>query len=244
MASSAKHTAVIVEPRYLERIPAILEHFRTTLGSEWKIVFYCGRGLKAQWGLLVSSEIEIRELDVSTMSPVEYSDFFKRKDFWTSLQGEYVLVFEANSWIINKEPCTIDYFINMNHSYIGANMSYMWHSLIRDKLYNSDKMRNYCGGLSLRKRQDMLRILDEFPPEPTYTTPSESPRHATDPEDVYFVLGCYKLNLSIGDDNKCREFALHSYPCPQFFGIYSPDIPLKMHINNIYPDISKIAYFD
>ncbi len=242
--SSTKHTAVIVEPRVLDRIPALLEHFHTRLGSDWKIVFYCGKGLKSQWGLSISSEIEIRELDGLTMTPVEYNDFFKRRDFWTSLDGEYILVFQVDSWIANQEPLTIDYFINMNHSYIGAHMGYMWYSIMRERLLESSKLRNYCGGLSLRKRTDMIRIIDAFPPEQTWPIPSESPRHTTDPEDSYFLVSCYKLNLTVGDDGPCTQFAIHSYPSPRFFGVYRPDLPVQMEISQIYPDANKIAYLE
>ena len=49
---------------------------------------------------------------------------------------------------------------------------------------------NFNGGLSLRKRCDMMRIIDTFPPQKTcYILEKDNPAKAfeTDAEDVYFV---------------------------------------------------------
>jgi hypothetical protein len=43
------NTAVIVEPRFLKHLPFVINDFYKKLGLKWKIVFYCGKGLKNIW---------------------------------------------------------------------------------------------------------------------------------------------------------------------------------------------------
>ena len=141
----------------------------------------------------------------------------KTKELWQSLYGNYVLTFQADTYILNEKPYTIDYFINMNKSYIGGNMEHGWNELIREKL--SINYRNFNGGLSLRKRKDMVNIIEQFGTEPTV---HNSQKMQTDPEDVYFTLGCYKLNLPIGDDVECLYFCCNRIWTEYFFGVHKP----------------------
>jgi hypothetical protein len=125
------NTAVIVEPRDLERLPLIIHKFQKSLES-WKIVFYCGKYLKEKWVALLDPLIEIRELDVNNLNAETYSDLFKSNEFWSSLYGDFVLVFQADTWILNhpeKNKYTIDFFTKKNVSYIGGNMSYRWNEI-------------------------------------------------------------------------------------------------------------------
>lgn len=213
-----KHTALIVEPRDIKKLDKLINDFKTKLGNDWNIVFYCGKSLKSKWvNTLLDPSVEIRELNVSNFNPQEYSDFFKSKELWESLDGEYVLVFQADAFIINSEPYNIDYFIKMNKSYIGGNMSYDWAELKNENLFI--KCRNFNGGLSLRKRIDMIKIISTFGCD---KTESNSVKFHTYAEDVYFTVGCYKLNMPIGDDEQCANFALHTIYKSDFFGIHNP----------------------
>ena len=65
-----------------------------------------------------------------------------------------------HTYILNVSPYTIDYFMNMNKSYIGGNMESEWKELIRENIY--PKYINFNGGLSLRKRLDMIEIINTF----------------------------------------------------------------------------------
>jgi hypothetical protein len=237
------NTALIVEPRDMKRIPLILNHFLFTLGSNWKIVFYCGLGLKAKWISIVNKEIEIRELSVNNFKASEYSDFLKSKELWNSLYGDFVLVFQTDAWIMNEPPYTIDYFLSQNKSYIGGNMCYKW-SILEFKTPFS----NYNGGLSLRKRKDMLYILEQFPPSKTIsniaddTKVEDSPPIGELPEDVYFVKGCYLLNLDLGDTNEhFNHFALHTISYGSAFGVHKPSWFVKQELVKLHPEI-QTAY--
>jgi hypothetical protein len=212
-----KNTALIVEPRDILNITYLINDFKQKLGDNWVIVFYCGKNLKHKMMDELDPSIEVRELDVNDFTPNEYSDFMKSKTLWDSLYGTFVLTFQCDTFILNNPPYTIDYFINMNKSYIGGNMNYNWNELNRETL--SISHRNFNGGLSLRKRLDMIKIIDTIG---TNKTEYNSSKIQTDPEDVYFTIGCYKLNLPIGDDEACKYFSIHTIYVNSFFGTHRP----------------------
>ena len=234
------NTALIVEPRDMKRIPLIINHFLFTLGQNWKIVFYCGAGLKSKWISMVNREVEIRELLVSNFTASEYSDFLKSRELWNSLYGDFVLVFQTDAWIMNEPPYTIDYFVSRNKSYIGGNMCYKW-----AQCEFNTPFWNYNGGLSLRKRKDMIKIIDTFPPVKTLDHPPLGQEHLskdnpleTFAEDVYFVSGSYKLNLDLGDtDEECNKFALHTIFYPRAFGVHKPSWFVRQELVKLHPEI-------
>ena len=228
-----KNTALIVDPRDDDILIPLILDYKRKLGDDWIIVFYCGKGLKNKMSKqLVDHNIEIIELDVTNFNINEYSDFMKTKNLWNSLYGKFVLTFQTDAFILNKLPYDINYFINMNKSYIGGNMDHNWNELIRENLHIN--YRNFNGGLSLRKRLDMIKIIDYFGTE---KTEYHSKKMHTDPEDVYFTLGCYKLQLPVGDNEKCQHFSINRIYFDKFFGVHKPiPILLKKHndIQNIY----------
>ena len=238
------NTALIVEPRDMKRIPLIINHFLFTLGPNWKIVFYCGLGLKSKWTSKVNREVEIRELSVSNFSSSEYSNFLKSRSLWDTLYGEFVLVFQTDTWIMNEPPYTIDYFLSRNKSYVGGNMFYKW-----DAIEFKTKFSNYNGGLSLRKRKDMIKIIDAFPPFPTVDHIGVTEKSilktypiGTYPEDVYFVEGCNKLFLEMGDcDEEFNLFSIHSIFYPVAFGTHNPSPYVRDELIKLYPEI-QTAY--
>jgi len=237
------NTALIVEPRDMKRLPLIINHFLFTLGPKWKIVFYCGAGLRSKWISIVNREVEIRELSVNNFTAQGYSDLLKSKSLWSSLYGEFVLVFQTDAWIMNEAPYTIDYFVSRNKSYIGGNMCYKW------PLFEfRTPFSNFNGGLSLRKREDMLKIINTFPPTKTLMDPPDNtekenlpPMEAT-AEDAYFVRGCYLLNLDLGDtDEEFNLFSLHTIFYPIAFGVHKPSEYVKSELIKLYPEI-QTAY--
>jgi hypothetical protein len=79
------NTAVIIEPRFLKHLPFVIKDYYEKLGKGWKIVFYCGKGLKNIWLDLLDKNIEIRELSNNYYEYNEYCDFLKSRDLWTSI---------------------------------------------------------------------------------------------------------------------------------------------------------------
>jgi glycosyltransferase involved in cell wall biosynthesis len=226
------NTALIIDPRDDINLVTLIHDYQIKLGNNWVIVFYCGKGLKNKMIQLLNSNIEVRELNITNFTLNEYSDFMKNKDLWETLYGTFVLTFQLDAYILNSLPYNIDYFMNMDKSYIGGNMEHEWSELTREKIFIN--YRNFNGGLSLRKRLDMIKIIQEFG---TNTTVYNSLHIQTDPEDVYFTLGCYKLQLPIGDTHECMHFCINRIVVDGFFGVHKP-IPKLLEtfrdISNIY----------
>ena len=234
------NTVLLVEPRILEEIPDIILEYYKYL-PEWKFVFYCGKGTKSYWETKLDSYVELRELEVNNFSLAsEYSFFMKQKILWESLYGDYVLTIQADSMIMSLEPYNINYFMNLNKSYIGGNMNYMW----RELEYHNITFRNYNfnGGLSLRKRKDMIKVIETFPPKMFNERENDfSIDIETHPEDIYFTVGCYKLGLPIGDDDECSHFSVHCIFKNAFFGIHKPAGGLsKEGLVRYFPTLQKI----
>jgi len=237
-----KNTVLFVEPRIYDECPSVLNHFVNILGEDWNYVFYCGKGTKTHWENSSLHKIyEIRELDVDNFPSANlYSDFMKQRSLWDSLYGEYVLTAQMDTWITNDHGHTIYDFIRLNKSYIGGNMNYDWRELYyREKIY--PKYKNFNGGLSLRKRMDMLRIIDSFPPIKTGDTSIDETKRDihTDAEDVYFTLGCYKLGLPLGDDEVCNNFCVSGYLTDTFFGIHKPWRNVGEQLIRKIPDLKE-----
>ena len=230
-----KNTVLLIEPRYFEQIPYLLANAYNKLGNSWNYVFYCGNSFKDKWAEILPKFIEIRPLNHNNFEDTKlYSDFLKKKDIWESLYGDFVLTIQMDTWIMNIHPYDIDFFIHLNKSFIGGNMEYEWiYFRMFNQYYN---YRNFNGGLSLRKRMDMIKVIESFPPEPTKDDYSN---FLSEHEDVYFTFGCIKLNLPIGDDEASSHFSLHTIYHEKYFGIHQPtiDIKKKLKITNKYLNI-------
>jgi len=234
-----KNTVLLIEPRFIECTLNVILQTHACLGNDWNYVFYCGSSSYEYWKKNAPHYIELRPiLYIDNLLPNEYSDIMKFRNIWNSLYGKYVLTIQLDTWIVANENVSINDFITLDKSYIGGNMNYNWKELIRYDI--NPKVRNFNGGLSLRKREDMIRIIDTFPPKKTTKgTPntnviSDFTRYA---EDVYFTIGCYKLNLPVGDDETCSHFALHTIYKYPFFGIHNAGSELSIVLNEQFPDL-------
>jgi hypothetical protein len=235
LSTDHKNTVIMIEPRFLSDVVSIMNEYYRFLGNNWHYVFYCGKGTSEKWKKCkFDMNIELRELHTNNFTePSQYSDFMKQRSLWESLYGDYVLTVQVDTWPMNTIP--IETFINLNQSYIGGFMDHHWNEMVRDKM--KVKYCNGNGGLSLRKRMDMIRVIDTYPPKPSYKS-SESLE--TDAEDVYFYMGCYRLGLRIGDDIVSSHFALHTSPKEKWFAIHKPTPTVAQFLNNAYPHLKNM----
>lgn len=238
------NTVLLVEPRKISYIYNLLKKYQDILGK-MNYVFFCGKSNIDYWKINLNNlkyKVDLYPLPVDNMIPNEYNDFMKRKDLWTYLKGKFVLVIQADTWInpSQNNKKNLNYFINLNKSYIGGNFYYKWNELHRENIYLD--FYNFNGGLSLRNRLDMIKVIDTFPPQLTI---NDSKKLETDAEDVYFTIGCIKLGLKVGDNEDCSSFALHETYYTEnlfdnFFGIHKPSHSLISHIPN---NIKKTFYY-
>lgn len=230
-----RNTVLFVEPRIFDKCPSILNQFVDILGEkEWNYVFYCGKNTIEHWKKTELNKIfELREIYTDNFtSPDSYSDFMKQRTLWDSIYGDFVLTAQLDAYITNDCGYNIYDFIKLDKSYIGGNMAYYWRELSREKI--NFEYRNFNGGLSLRKRKDMIRIIDTFPP-----TKSNNLNQSmnSDAEDVYFTIGCYRLHLPLGDCENCQHFSISTIFKDTFFGIHKPDISVGNRILKKMPEL-------
>lgn len=234
-----KNTVLLIEPRFKNEIIYILANAYNKLGNNWNYVFYCGKSFKSNWENILPNFIEIRPLENDNFDNTKlYSDFCKKKELWESLYGKYVLTIQLDTWIMNHEPYNISFFINLNKSYIGGNMEYTWGYFDKINLHHAN--RNFNGGLSLRNRLDMLKVIKTYPPLPTLDDRSS---FLTEHEDVYFTFGCIDLKLPIGDDIESSFFSLHNIYRYKYFGIHQPSDKVKQKLKQTNPYLKYINTF-
>ncbi len=235
------NTLLIIEPRNMDIVPFVIENFYDKVG--WKVVFYCGKGLKAKWEEEINipyDALEVRELDKNNFTPSDYNDFFKKKELWESLYGDYVIVFQTDAWCINDSKYNANFFIERKYSYIGGNapknnqftLSHKYYAQHIFKDYDKIEYNNFNGGLSFRNRQNMIDVINNFPPKKTESIPKNMEESA---EDVYFPLGCLKLGYKVGDDLDASHFALHQSYYDECFGIHKITKEIYDKINKKYP---------
>jgi hypothetical protein len=232
-----KNTVLLVEPRDDPFCILLLNQFIRVLGTEkWNYVFYFGKGTRDSWKILNPEVVELRELSVSNFEKAaKYNDFMKQRELWECLTGDFILTIQLDTWILENTGITIDHFIAMDRTIIGGNMAYQWNELDREQLWFSHL--NLNGGLSLRKRADLIKVCNAYPPEPTMLLSNDI---ATDAEDVYFALGAYRLGLKIGNDEETSTFCLHCINKDNFFAMHQLYEDAAIDIEKRYPHLRSI----
>ncbi|KAI0526584.1 hypothetical protein F5B22DRAFT_166721 [Xylaria bambusicola] len=155
-----KHTdrvAVIIEDRPLGNLVPILLHFHSVLGPEWPIILYTSpptsETLLTSASLaraVASASIEIRHLPPETTfsSHASVSQFLTSRFIWTDLAPYLkILLFQTDSILCSASPRHIDEFLP--YDFIGAPILARFGT-------------GFNGGLSLRNRELILRVLDRW----------------------------------------------------------------------------------
>jgi hypothetical protein len=150
-------TAVIIETRFRTNLIPLILHFGSVLGPSWPIVIYTSPesvGLfSASAALnryLKTGTVELRLLPQSTLftNSDSVNEFMTDKWLWEDLApAEHILIFQSDSMLCaNAARSVDDYF---EYDLVGAP--------IAPHLGNG-----YNGGLSLRKRSSILKVLNKW----------------------------------------------------------------------------------
>jgi hypothetical protein len=235
-----QNIAIFVEPRKHDKVIIVLEQFMKIL-KDWRFVFYCGKNLSKYWQekikvkikVNINKNIIIRELEVNNLNSQEYSNLLKSYKFWNENSSNYVLIFQTDAWLNENSKFDINIFLEKEYSYIGSNVCYKWpHLNYISNLFKTKIYKNFNGGLSLRRHKDMMFIIENNKIKLNLLKLLEIP------EDVFFVLNCYLLNLKIGDDEFCNNFSCHSVFVESSFGYHQP---LKHILNRVIEDCPSIV---
>ncbi|CZS93694.1 hypothetical protein WAI453_001172 [Rhynchosporium graminicola] len=161
-ASVSNKAAVIVEARFRAALIPLILHYNSVLGPSWPILIYTTAesvGMFATSAALAryikTGTIQVRLLPQSTLlqNSESVNRFMTDTWFWEDLAPvEHVLIFQSDSMLCANAARSVDDFFE--YDMIGAPVSI-------------DAGVGYKGGLSLRKRSTILRVLDDYDWEKT-----------------------------------------------------------------------------
>jgi hypothetical protein len=173
--------AVIIETRFRTNIIPLILHFSSVLGYSWPIIsmtsaypqlinltnaetVYTTPEASGQFTTsaalsryLMSKTIQIRTLPQTVFfdSSDSVSKFMTGRWLWENLApAEHILVFQSDSMLCANAARSVEDFFE--YDFVGPPVA-------------SDIGKEYNGGLSIRKRTTVLRILDEWNWEETKT---------------------------------------------------------------------------
>jgi hypothetical protein len=155
--SESKKAAVIIETRQSGSIVPLILHFSAVLGPDWPVIVYTDAenfGAFSSSDAIVrhqrSGRVVIRPLAEGVWFPSwdSVSDFLTTSWLWLDLApAEHILVFQSDSILCANAVRSVEDFFE--YDLIGAPIHPRWGA-------------GFNGGLSLRRRSTMLRVLEEF----------------------------------------------------------------------------------
>jgi hypothetical protein len=155
--STSDKVAVIIETRQSGSIIPLVLHFASVLGPDWPVLIYTPpenfgsfHTSHALLRYIKAGRIVVRPLADGVYFPNwdSVSEFITGKWIWEDLApAEHVLIFQADSILCANSVRSVEDFFEWD--FIGAPIK-------------PELGIGYNGGLSLRKRSTMLRVLDEF----------------------------------------------------------------------------------
>jgi len=155
-----RKVAVIVDTRQAFFLPYVIKNVASTLGAEWNVHVFHGLSNEA-WLKAALSGWQIRwsSLGLDHLSKKTYNALFKSVEFWQLFPEDHILVFQLDSILFHRPLDSL-----LRFSMIGAPCG------VNSETWN--------GGLSLRTKAAMVRVLQE--------NPEEVREHPYEAEDVFF----------------------------------------------------------
>lgn len=193
--------AVIIEPREHPHLSAVIRNVLHFLDDSWGLCIVHGtrnRGFVERmiegWG-----EVMLRDCGASDLPGHSYSDYKASPAFWRQVPSEIVLTFEPDSVLLRRG---IDEFLE--YDYIGA----PWVWALNGGGAAEGPVGN--GGLSLRKRSAMLRILNKHRGE----------RRRGTPEDQFFSHWLYRDGHRMPSLEAAAAFSTETLFQPHSLGLH------------------------
>lgn len=173
IASKKIHAAVIVETRAIFNLPNIILRHMAMLGSEWRLYIFHGKDNRHLFNNLDARKINLQH----NLNRHSYSGLLSTHWFWMQIPHEKILVFQQDSMLLRRG---IEQF--MEWDWVGAPS---WWG-------------GYNGGLSLRSRSKILKVIQEC----HYTGESE---------DMYFHRNIGRVGGRIAPPHVADQFACEAY---------------------------------
>jgi hypothetical protein len=148
-----KYSAVIIEPRITDLFELVLDNFYSKLDNRWNFIIFTTNNNNNFVNELINNKFykeknrtTIIKLNIDNLNYDNYSKILIDKRLYDYIPTETFLIFQLDALL--SETRYNDIYNYMNYDYIGA--------LIVDKYYLVG-----CGGLSIRKKSKMLKIIND-----------------------------------------------------------------------------------
>lgn len=223
------YTAFIVEPRKHKALSFVIKNFLENLPEEdWSFIIFHGNKNLDYVNNILENDITERDrtritlinLHIDNLTTCEYSDMFKRKDFYDHIPSETFLVFQTDTMIFEEHRHIIYDFLD--YDYVGA----PW-----KKSFEWAKQFNYVGngGLSLRKKSKMLELIKNID------------IHIIKNEDMFFSRNQEDIFVKKPEYEMAKKFSIETVFSDTTFGCHSP---WKWFDHNLlyskYPNVKKL----
>ncbi|THV44613.1 hypothetical protein BGAL_0607g00070 [Botrytis galanthina] len=227
--TSSNKVAVIIETRRSGNIIPLILHFSAVLGPTWPLIIYTSAenfgSFSTSAALLRhqhAGRIIVRSLAAGTWfyNWDSVSAFLTTRWLWEDLApAEHILLFQSDSMLCANAARSVDDF--MEYDLIGAP--------IEPKFG-----QGYNGGLSMRSRKIILRVLDEW----KY---SDNPHPA---EDQWFYARFKDLQdreieegvedgINLPSMEIARTFAVETIDHPHPLGLHQPTRYIQQHMMSL-----------
>ena len=220
--STFKYTAIIIEPRCHKALSFVLNNFLENLSEEWGFIIFHGNKNKDFIHNILDGELnnyknriqKLINLNVNNLFRNDYSELLKKKEFYDNIDTEIFLIFQVDTLIIKENKDLINNFLE--YDYVGAP-------------WKNGSVGN--GGLSLRKKSKMLKIIDKVDKNFKYN----EDEYFSLQEEVSLYRACFKEAQSFS-----VETVFHEIP----FGIHNCYNHLSeeewLYLANKYPDLDTL----
>ena len=154
-SNDALYTAIIIEPRKHKALEFVLNNFWNNLDDRWTFVILHGTDNEEFVKDIVNKSKHTDRtrsinMGVSNLTVSQYSELFYNPLLYNYILTEPFLVFQTDSIMIKENRHKVYDF--MKYDYVGAPWPHNWNLL--------GKMSVGNGGLSLRKKSKMLKLLN------------------------------------------------------------------------------------
>ena len=219
--------AVIIEPRKHPLLFKIIDNVMSNLGSLWNLHIFC-YDIDYIYSNLNNYNFKLNTINRDNLTEEQYNTLLLSKEFWNNIEEENILIFQTDSFILNKRE--EDY---INEVFIGGVYFYGEFKNINCHMANSPKLHySINGGFSFRKKSIMLECLNKISISDiiTYRTKYKMNNNIFQqeviPEDLYFQNAIELLNYELPNIDKCNDFCenlSYSYFNLNAFGIHHFD---------------------
>jgi hypothetical protein len=181
-------------------MPLVLRSIFENLDSSWKLILFHGPTNKEWLERIIhekfaaeKSRITLKDTGRTRIDIPEYNRMMMGREILDQIPTEMFLVVQTDSLLCRGEKDLLKEF--MDYDYVGA----PWR----------DRSRVGNGGLSLRRKSMMLKIVEKCP-------------KGAHMEDGFFAYGCEGAEPKIPEFELAKKFAVESVYHPRSFGLHKP----------------------